>query len=74
MNCFYRREYFLCSEQFLEVIKLENMGHSQEDAMMPRDIFLLQVRIFFVYEKSKKKITFLKDQLMVSFCSFTYHA
>ncbi|XXG45858.1 hypothetical protein AAC387_Pa02g0827 [Persea americana] len=30
-------------EEFLEVIKLENMGHSQEDAMMPRDIFLLQL-------------------------------
>ncbi|RWR72493.1 homeobox-leucine zipper protein ATHB-15-like protein [Cinnamomum micranthum f. kanehirae] len=30
-------------EEFLEVIKLENMGHSQEDAMMARDIFLLQL-------------------------------
>lgn len=27
----------------MEVIKLEGVGHSPEDAMMPRDMFLLQV-------------------------------
>ncbi|KAK1550389.1 hypothetical protein Q3G72_018285 [Acer saccharum] len=30
-------------EEFLEVIKLENMGHYREDMMMPTDIFLLQL-------------------------------
>ncbi|XWS11978.1 hypothetical protein CRYUN_Cryun37aG0051200 [Craigia yunnanensis] len=30
-------------EEFLEVIKLEGIAHSPEDAMMPRDIFLLQL-------------------------------
>ncbi|KAM7254427.1 hypothetical protein ACFE04_003807 [Oxalis oulophora] len=29
-------------EEFLEVIKLEGIGNSPEDVMMPRDIFLLQ--------------------------------
>lgn len=29
--------------QFLEVIKLEGIGHTPEDAMMPREMFLLQV-------------------------------
>ena len=29
--------------QFLEVIKLENNGLTQEDAMLSRDMFLLQV-------------------------------
>jgi len=28
----------------MEVIKLESLGHYQEDMMMPADIFLLQVR------------------------------
>ncbi|KAL3511750.1 hypothetical protein ACH5RR_024467 [Cinchona calisaya] len=30
-------------EEMLEVIKLENVCHSPEDAMMPRDMFLLQL-------------------------------
>ncbi|XP_010535179.1 PREDICTED: homeobox-leucine zipper protein ATHB-15-like [Tarenaya hassleriana] len=30
-------------EEFLEVVKLEGLGHSPEDAMIPRDIFLLQL-------------------------------
>jgi homeobox-leucine zipper protein len=30
-------------EEFMEVIKLEGLGHSPEDAIVPRDIFLLQV-------------------------------
>ncbi|XP_010545673.1 PREDICTED: homeobox-leucine zipper protein ATHB-15 isoform X2 [Tarenaya hassleriana] len=30
-------------EEFLEVIKLEGLGHSPEDAIVPRDIFLLQL-------------------------------
>ncbi|KAG9449145.1 hypothetical protein H6P81_009110 [Aristolochia fimbriata] len=30
-------------EEFLEVIKLENIGHSQEDSIMARDMFLLQL-------------------------------
>ncbi|KAL5757779.1 hypothetical protein ACOSP7_020390 [Xanthoceras sorbifolium] len=30
-------------EEFLEVIKLEGVGHSPEDALMPRDMFLLQL-------------------------------
>ncbi|XP_050160884.1 homeobox-leucine zipper protein ATHB-15 isoform X2 [Malus sylvestris] len=30
-------------EEFLEVIKLEGVGHSPEDAMMPREMFLLQL-------------------------------
>ncbi|KAJ8755728.1 hypothetical protein K2173_024272 [Erythroxylum novogranatense] len=30
-------------EEFLEVIKLEGVSHSPEDAMMPRDMFLLQL-------------------------------
>nr|DAD48852.1 TPA_asm: hypothetical protein HUJ06_018789 [Nelumbo nucifera] len=30
-------------EEFLEVIKLESIGHCQEDPMMPRDMFLLQL-------------------------------
>uniref|UniRef100_A0A2P2KI51 DNA binding protein n=1 Tax=Rhizophora mucronata TaxID=61149 RepID=A0A2P2KI51_RHIMU len=32
-------------EEFLEVVKLEGVGHSPEDATMPRDMFLLQVCI-----------------------------
>ena len=38
-------QFFFCAFQFLEVIKLEGVGHSPEDAMMPREMFLLQVRI-----------------------------
>ncbi|XP_057976689.1 homeobox-leucine zipper protein ATHB-15 [Malania oleifera] len=30
-------------EEFLEVIKLEGVGHCPEDAMIPRDMFLLQL-------------------------------
>jgi homeobox-leucine zipper protein len=30
-------------EEFMEVIKLEGLGHSPEDAIVPRDIFLLQL-------------------------------
>ncbi|XWS13719.1 hypothetical protein CRYUN_Cryun36dG0062000 [Craigia yunnanensis] len=30
-------------EQFLEVIKLEGIAHSPEDAIKPRDIFFLQI-------------------------------
>ncbi|XP_068641435.1 homeobox-leucine zipper protein ATHB-15-like [Aristolochia californica] len=30
-------------EEFLEVIKLENIGHTQEDSIMTRDMFLLQL-------------------------------
>ncbi|OIT34487.1 PREDICTED: homeobox-leucine zipper protein ATHB-15-like isoform X1 [Nicotiana attenuata] len=30
-------------EELLEVIKLEGVGHSPEDAIMPRDMFLLQL-------------------------------
>eukprot|EP00268_Persea_americana_P003340 TRINITY_DN1100_c1_g1_i7.p1 TRINITY_DN1100_c1_g1~~TRINITY_DN1100_c1_g1_i7.p1 ORF type:complete len:840 (+),score=166.84 TRINITY_DN1100_c1_g1_i7:652-3171(+) len=30
-------------EEFLEVIKLENVGHSQENTIMSRDVFLLQL-------------------------------
>lgn len=30
-------------EELLEVIKLENVGHSPEDPIMPRDMFLLQL-------------------------------
>ncbi|OWM78111.1 homeobox-leucine zipper protein ATHB-15 isoform X2 [Punica granatum] len=30
-------------EEFLEVIKLEGIGHCPEDSMMPRDIFFLQL-------------------------------
>ncbi|XP_077209925.1 homeobox-leucine zipper protein ATHB-15-like [Tasmannia lanceolata] len=30
-------------EESLEVIKLENIGHGQEDTIMPRDMFLLQL-------------------------------
>ncbi|XP_015894591.1 homeobox-leucine zipper protein ATHB-15 [Ziziphus jujuba] len=30
-------------EEFLEVIKLEGVGHSPEDAIMPREMFLLQL-------------------------------
>ncbi|KAA8521850.1 hypothetical protein F0562_012528 [Nyssa sinensis] len=30
-------------EEFMEVIKLENIGHYQEDMLMPGDIFLLQL-------------------------------
>ncbi|XVE52039.1 hypothetical protein DITRI_Ditri02bG0088400 [Diplodiscus trichospermus] len=30
-------------EEFLEVIKLEGIAHSPEDAIMPRDVFLLQL-------------------------------
>ncbi|KAH9665761.1 homeobox-leucine zipper protein ATHB-15 [Citrus sinensis] len=30
-------------EEFMEVIKLEGVGHSPEDAIMPRDMFLLQL-------------------------------
>ncbi|KAL0429859.1 UNVERIFIED_CONTAM: Homeobox-leucine zipper protein ATHB-15 [Sesamum radiatum] len=30
-------------EELLEVIKLEGVAHSPEDAMMPRDVFLLQL-------------------------------
>ncbi|KAF3446397.1 hypothetical protein FNV43_RR11576 [Rhamnella rubrinervis] len=30
-------------EEFMEVIKLENMGHYREDMIMPVDIFLLQL-------------------------------
>ncbi|KAE8732610.1 Homeobox-leucine zipper protein HOX32 [Hibiscus syriacus] len=31
------------NEEFMEVIKLENMGHYREDMIMPNDIFLLQL-------------------------------
>eukprot|EP00252_Welwitschia_mirabilis_P026268 TRINITY_DN8537_c0_g2_i4.p1 TRINITY_DN8537_c0_g2~~TRINITY_DN8537_c0_g2_i4.p1 ORF type:complete len:621 (-),score=81.81 TRINITY_DN8537_c0_g2_i4:78-1940(-) len=31
------------NEEFLEVIRLENSGLTQEDALLPRDIFLLQL-------------------------------
>ncbi|CAN7069367.1 unnamed protein product [Brassica oleracea var. botrytis] len=31
------------NEEFMEVIKLESLGHYQEDMMMPADIFLLQM-------------------------------
>ncbi|KAB5563906.1 hypothetical protein DKX38_003960 [Salix brachista] len=31
-------------EEFLEVIKLEGVSHSPEDPMMPRDVFLLQIK------------------------------
>lgn len=34
--------------QFLEVIKLESLGQCSEDAMMSRDMFLLQVSIIFL--------------------------
>ncbi|KAJ0229314.1 hypothetical protein HA466_0317440 [Hirschfeldia incana] len=30
-------------EEFMEVIKLEGLGHSPEDAIVPKDIFLLQL-------------------------------
>ncbi|XP_021891939.1 homeobox-leucine zipper protein ATHB-15 [Carica papaya] len=30
-------------EEFLEVIKLEGVGHSPEDTIIPRDVFLLQL-------------------------------
>ncbi|XP_057958108.1 homeobox-leucine zipper protein ATHB-8 [Malania oleifera] len=30
-------------EEFMEVVKLENIGHYQEDMFMPADIFLLQL-------------------------------
>lgn len=33
------------SQQLLEVIKLEGISHAPEDAMMVRDVFLLQVNI-----------------------------
>ncbi|KAF5949855.1 hypothetical protein HYC85_011848 [Camellia sinensis] len=32
-------------EELLEVIKLEGVGHYPEDAIMPRDMFLLQVSL-----------------------------
>ncbi|KAJ0230489.1 Homeobox domain-containing protein [Hirschfeldia incana] len=32
-----------CSARFMEVIKLEGLGHSPEDAIVPKDIFLLQL-------------------------------
>ena len=35
--------------QFLEVIKLENNGLTQEDAMLSRDMFLLQVSYSSIY-------------------------
>ncbi|KAF2610946.1 hypothetical protein F2Q70_00013525 [Brassica cretica] len=31
------------NEEFMEVIKLESLGHYQEDMMMPADVFLLQM-------------------------------
>ncbi|XWS13733.1 hypothetical protein CRYUN_Cryun36dG0063400 [Craigia yunnanensis] len=34
--------YELSSDDFLKFIKLEGIAHSPEDAIMPRDIFLLQ--------------------------------
>jgi hypothetical protein len=34
----------LCPLQFIEVIKLENMGY-REDMLMPGDVFLLQVNV-----------------------------
>ncbi|XWS22437.1 hypothetical protein CRYUN_Cryun29cG0034300 [Craigia yunnanensis] len=35
-------------EEFLEAIKFEGIAHSPEDAIMPRDIFLLQgMRLFW---------------------------
>lgn len=33
------------SQQFMEVVKLENMGHYRDDMIMPSDIFLLQVSL-----------------------------
>ncbi|KAK4745535.1 hypothetical protein SAY87_011847 [Trapa incisa] len=30
-------------EEFMEVVKLENMGHYQDDMIMPSDVFLLQL-------------------------------
>lgn len=33
----------------MEVIKLEGVGHSPEDAIMPRDMFLLQVSVTDLY-------------------------
>lgn len=35
---------FAYSFQFLEVIKLEGIAHSPEDTILPREVFLLQVR------------------------------
>ena len=37
---------FNCLQQFMEVIKLENVDHYREDLMMSGDVFLLQVSIF----------------------------
>lgn len=40
-----KKNNFLFCKQFLEVIKLENIGNCQEDTILPRDMFLLQVSI-----------------------------
>ncbi|CAL5422046.1 unnamed protein product [Camellia sinensis] len=35
-------------EELLEVIKLEGVGHCPEDAIMPRDMFLLQPKVLLL--------------------------
>lgn len=40
--------FLVICKQYMEVIKIENMGHYRDDMMMPAaDIFLLQVSVLF---------------------------
>jgi hypothetical protein len=53
MICYYLMPSQLISfgfffKQFMEVIKLESMGHYREDMIMAGDIFLLQVSLMFL--------------------------
>ncbi|KAE8731708.1 Homeobox-leucine zipper protein HOX29 [Hibiscus syriacus] len=67
------------NEEFMEVIKLENMGHYREDMIMPNDIFLLQVlkfsptipQLIFVVELIRMQLALVLNSslspLMLSF-------
>lgn len=45
-------------QQFMEVIKLENVDHYREDLMMSGDVFLLQVSTSFPSEFSQVRQMF----------------
>ncbi|CAL5388063.1 unnamed protein product [Camellia sinensis] len=54
-------------EELLEVIKLEGVGHYPEDAIMPRDMFLLQEALKKRHEESlePKAIPLTQEQLSI---------
>lgn len=54
----------------MEVIKLEGLGHSPEDAIVPRDIFLLQVSTYKLALLHKLKCRFIMPEYMFLVNSF----